>query len=174
MIIVTKTNTGAQALRRRICGTIFVRYCLRRAFDNYSPEDDILSENLVRKIYRHKDIAKAPAVVTYLFSVFVDQLILAECFKTAVVYLCAESIAFLVFLSRYRDPVFYLISADGFFDNISVIFIHGTVMTVYYGGYAAVKGPSVIVIKACELLKTYSDQYHSHYYSGKNKPDASG
>ena len=25
MIIVTKTNTGAQALRRRICGTIFVR-----------------------------------------------------------------------------------------------------------------------------------------------------
>ena len=27
MIIVTKTNTGAQALRRRICGTIFVRYC---------------------------------------------------------------------------------------------------------------------------------------------------
>ena len=29
MIIVTKTNTGAQALRRRICGTIFVRYCLK-------------------------------------------------------------------------------------------------------------------------------------------------
>ena len=29
MIIVTKTNTGAQALRRRICGTISRRYCLK-------------------------------------------------------------------------------------------------------------------------------------------------
>ena len=30
MIIVTKTNTGAQALRRHICGTIFVLYCLKK------------------------------------------------------------------------------------------------------------------------------------------------
>ena len=35
MIIVTKTNTGAQALRRRICGTIFVRYCLSRKPTGY-------------------------------------------------------------------------------------------------------------------------------------------
>ena len=39
MIIVTKTNTGAQALRRRICGTIFVRYCLKicKRCDKYFP-----------------------------------------------------------------------------------------------------------------------------------------